>query len=358
MTHTSTKSPRSPKPGSKPAAELPLDRVLVGDALHRLRGLPANSIDAVVTSPPYFLLRNYGVKGQIGAEDSVHEWVDRLVAVLDEVARVLKPGGSVWLNLGDTYSRHLRHGALPKSLLLAPERLTIALVDAGWRVRNKVVWAKPNPMPTSVADRLATTWEPLLLLTRENDVYFDLDAIRVPAVSAMNRPAKVGRERKYTAEPGVRPEWSGPLAGSNVGLDRMKARGENSHPLGKNPGDVWTLATAAYRGAHFATFPEALVERPLLATCPARVCIECGSAWRRAAMSRTIGGLAIKGALRKSCSCASREWQPGVVLDPFFGAGTVGVVAKKLGRRWIGVELNPAFATLARQRVATEEVAA
>jgi DNA modification methylase len=138
----------------------------------------------------------------------------------------------------------------------------------------------------------------------------------------------------------------------------MKARGASSHPLGKNPGDVWTIPTAAYRGAHFATFPEALVERPLLATCPERVCRACGSAWRRARIMQRLGSLAVRGELRKSCGCEERAWQPGIVLDPFMGAGTVGVVAERLHRRWVGIELNPDFAALARERiwtVATED---
>ena len=333
------------------APRLPVDTVLVGDALSRLRELPADSIDTVVTSPPYFLLRNYGVDGQLGGEPSVQEWVENLVAVLAETARVLKPGGSVWLNLGDTYSRHERHGALPKSLALAPERLAIALAANGWRIRNKVVWSKPNPMPASVKDRLSATWEPMLLLTRDRSYYFDLDAIRVPARSKLNRPSITSTDTKYATEPNSRPAWSGPLAGNNSGLIAMKSRGASSHPLGKNPGDVWTIPTASYRGAHFATFPEALVERPLLATCPERVCRSCAHPWQRAAHTRAVGSVAVLGALRKSCPCPDRCWQPGIVLDPFMGAGTVAVVAQRLHRRWLGIELNPEFAALATQRV-------
>ncbi len=330
---------------------LPTGQILVGDAVTRLRELPAGSVDTVVTSPPYFMLRNYGVDGQIGLEGTVEDWVQALLAVLREVARVLKPGGSLWLNIGDTYARHERHGALPKGLVLAPERLLLALISEGWMVRNKVVWAKPNPMPASVQDRLSTTWEPLYLLTRDRRYLFDLDAIRVPARSQLNHPTTAGSGTKYGMRSKARPHWSGPLAGSNSGLEQMKARGVSSHPLGKNPGDVWTIATAAYRGAHFATFPEALVERPLLATCPERVCQGCGAAWRRARVVRSLGSLAVLGALRKSCGCVDRAWQSGIVLDPFMGAGTVGVVAERLHRRWIGIELNPDFAQLATRRI-------
>jgi DNA modification methylase len=333
--------------------DLPTERVLVGDALDRLRDLPTASVDTVITSPPYFRLRNYGVQGQIGLEESVDQWVAALRDVLHETARVLKPTGSVWLNLGDTYSRATKHGAAPKGLVLAPEKLLLALEADGWSIRNKVIWAKPNGMPASVRDRLSCTWEPLYLLTRSPSYFFDLDAIRIPAKSSLKRPARFGPATKYATTDGKRPAWSGPAAGVNSGLSAMKARGVTSHPLGKNPGDVWTIPTASYRGAHFATFPEALVERPLKATCPERVCAACGTAWRRAEAAHELGSLAVLGTLRKSCGCGGRTWHPGVVLDPFFGAGTVGVVAERLGLRWVGIELNEDYAKQARKRIAT-----
>src|SRR5579885_1859987 len=144
--------------------ELQSNRIIVGDAVEKLRTLPADSIDCVVTSPPYFQLRDYGAAGQLGLEGSVDDWVTTLRAVMRAVARVLKPAGSVWLNLGDTYSSDHRLGAPPKSLLLGPERLLLALAADGWIVRNKVSWAKPNPMPHSVTDRLNTTYEVVYFL--------------------------------------------------------------------------------------------------------------------------------------------------------------------------------------------------
>src|SRR5665213_2297202 len=159
---------------------LPRNQVLVGDASSVIMTLPAMSVDAVITSPPYFQLRDYNVNGQLGLEANVDQWVDELRLVFRGLARVLSPTGTVWLNLGDSYSRHLQYGAPAKSLLLGPERLAKHLIEDGWTVRNKVIWAKTRSMPTSVDDRLACTWEVLYLLTRSKRYYFDLDAIRVP----------------------------------------------------------------------------------------------------------------------------------------------------------------------------------
>jgi DNA modification methylase len=259
---------------------------------------------------------------------------------------VLKPTGSMWLNVGDTYSKHTRDGASPKSLLLAPERLALAMIERGWTVRNKVIWAKTNPMPTSVSDRLACGWETLYFATRSRGYYFDLDAIRVPHRSSLRRVSRAAATR----QPGdPRPAWAGPNAGNNRGLDRLKASGVVGHPLGKNPGDVWTIPTSNYRGIHHATFPGALIERPLLATCPERTCMRCGTPWRRE-RHRQLGHLAIAGALHPACSCHTR-WQPGIVLDPFMGSGTVAIAAETHKRAWLGIELNPDYAAEATARI-------
>lgn len=308
----------------------PRNQVLVGDALQVLRTLPDALVDCVITSPPYYQLRDYGVVGQIGLEATVDGWVDQLRAVISEVARVLKPQGALWLNVTDSYSRHRRYGAAPKSALLGPERLLLALAADGWIVRNKVVWAKPNPMPASVEDRLNTTHELLYLLVRQRQYFFDLDAIRQPHTSRGPRTSRRGTI-------GV-PVWAGPLAGSQDGLRRARANGIPGHALGKNPGDVWRIPTRGFRGQHFATFPEQLVERPLLATCPRAVCDSCG------VPRRAVGAM-------RGCTCRGAV-APGLVLDPFFGTGTVGVVATRLGRDWLGIELNPEFARIAEQRIA------
>lgn len=320
----------------------PRNEIVVGDTRTVLAALAPSSVDCIVTSPPFFGLRNYGVAGQMGLEDSVQDWVGELRAVVRGLARVLRPTGSLFLNLGDSFSKHSRYGAPSKSLLLGPERLVLALQADGWIVRNKIIWAKTNPQPSSVSDRLTCTWEVVYFLTRCPHYFFDLDAVRVPHRSVrVKRPHEIGARPTAPATP---PPWAGPLAGANHGLDRLKARGLPGHPLGKNPGDVWSLPTAGYRGAHFAVFPERLVERPIRAACPERVCIACGQPWRRT--TQPSGGRL----LQPDCRCRV-AYRPGLVLDCFMGSGTVGVVAKRLGRDWLGIELSPSFAELARQRI-------
>jgi site-specific DNA-methyltransferase (adenine-specific) len=318
----------------------PLNRILIGDARSLLNTLPRNYVDCVVTSPPYFRLRDYQHPGQLGLEQQVDEWVASLRRVLRATARVLTPTGSVWLNLGDSYSTG-REGAPAKSLLLGPERLALALLNDGWLVRNKVIWAKRNPMPSAVRDRLTCSWEVIYLLTRSSDYFFDLDAIRQPHTSTK----KASRSSRGWSVP---PAWR-VTPTSNSGLDELAATGRVGHPLGKNPGDVWHLSTAAYRGPHHAVFPVTLVERPILAGSPERRCARCRAPWRRET-ARTLGHLAVLGELRATCTCP-RQSEPGVVLDPFIGSGSTAIAAERHGRHWLGIELNPDFARLAEQRI-------
>jgi DNA modification methylase len=320
------------------ASTLPRRQILLGDAATVLRSLPNASVDTVITSPPYFLLRNYGEADQLGNEQTVEEYVDRLVEVCDALGAVLKPTGSLWLNLGDSYSRHDRYGAPPKSQLLAPERLVLRLVEHGFVLRNKLVWSKPNPMPASVGDRLTCSWEPIYFLVRSPRYFFDLDAIRVPHLTTRRRTTGPTRPGKYDGR--ERP-WAGPLAGANDGLARLHRGGRAGHRLGKNPGDVWSVPTAGFAGAHFATFPTRLITRPILATCPRRTCQSCGQPWRH------------RGAvLQPVCACRS-PGVPGVVLDPFIGSGTVAVEAERLGRDWLGIELSAVYQDLALERIAS-----
>ncbi len=323
--------------------QLPRNEILLGDAAMRLKELPDASIDCVITSPPYYRLRDYGVNRQIGAEPGVTGWVEALRAVFRELVRVLKPTGSVWLNLGDTYSGKVAEGAPAYSLLLGPERLLFALAQDGWIVRNKVIWDKTRTTPHPTKDRLTPAYEVIYYLVRSRPYHFDLDAIR-----DTHLPKTL--ERAIAAFPELQ----------NVPKTQL---------LGRNPGDVWRFAPSVYAGAHFATFPPELVRRPLLATCPEKICTACKRPWRRMVTplyvptSRSIGAIRraqmnypmqdviyIPGELLPDCLC-NAPTVPGVVLDPFFGSGTVGAVARKLGRDYIGIELNPEYIQLAKDRI-------
>lgn len=278
-----------------------------GDATEVLAALPAQSVDCIVTSPPYFGLRDYGVDGQIGGESSPVEFVAALVGVFREARRVLADDGTLWLNLGDSYNntssgqngtastgitggRHDRLGGRRSSLLAPvpaknllgiPWRVAFALQDDGWILRNDIIWHKPNAMPESVTDRLSNHHEHLFMFSKSRRYWFDLDPIREPHKSTPDR-AGVTALRGQAA---IRPV--GPNSGAY-----------SEH--GRNPGDVWAIATQPFGDAHFATMPPALAER----------CIQAG------------------------CKPG------GTVLDPFSGSGTSGLAAARHGRRYVGIDLN------------------
>lgn len=323
---------------------LPRNVILPGDAREVLPTLLAESVDCVVTSPPYYRLRDYGVPGQLGQEPTVEAYVASLRGVLRDVRRVLKPSGALWLNLGDGYARQRGVGVPLGSLTLAPQRLALALSADGWIVRNVVVWAKPNPLPQSARDRLSPTYEVILFATKSRRYHFDLDAIRVPHRSAH----RTGR-----------PAQAGLYQGGNSGLARLKAAGQVGHRAGKNPGDVWTQATAVDRLGHQATYPEALIERPILATCPERICVQCDRPWTRPVRVLTVHTTEGSREVRKAgelarCDCFAPS-RPGIVLDPFAGTGTTCAVAQRLGRDWLGIELSPRYRALAERRLGTAD---
>ncbi|MEN2738911.1 site-specific DNA-methyltransferase [Microbacterium sp. X-17] len=323
----------------------PFSKLFVGDAGFCLRQFPDHSVDMVLTSPPYANgLRNYGVKGQLGQEASVGEWVDNVVTALEPLQRVLTEQGTLWLNVDDSYSRTPGQGAPRKGLLLGPERLAIALSEHGWIVRNKLVWKKSNGLPTAVTDRLRHQWEAVYVLARSPRYFFDLDAVRVPHES---RPPK----RKDTHAPRNRPDaWQGRYGDRGDGLKRNRALGKVGHDLGKNPGDVWTIPVSNGHGGHHATFPLGLAERSIQAGCPELVCLSCQTPWRRKVVHR-LGTVAVRSGLGQMCHCDDTATRPGIVLDPFMGSGTTAVAAEKLGRDWRGIELNPHFARMAEYRI-------
>lgn len=332
---------------------LPRNEILLGDATEKLKTLPTDSIDCVITSPPYWNLRDYDIDGQIGLEESVDDWLAAMRTVFSEVARVLKPGGGLWLNIGDTFSHSDRVGVPAKGMVCAPERLLLALAEDGWIVRSKVIWSKTNTMPNSVADRLNVTYEPIYFLVRSPRYFFDLDAIREPRV--------------------VTPKLLANALAADDGTALADAVGDPDHPiLGTNIGDVWRIATKGFKGPHFATFPTELVRRPILATCPEVICTSCGVPWKRSVRTWRVplgegsphrqenDGYVMRfgklwNTLRQAgelaaCGCGAPT-VPGVVLDPFFGAGTVGLVAEQHERDWIGIEISPEYTELANDRI-------
>ena len=342
-----------------------------GDAAETLAELPADSVHMVMTSPPYFGLRDYGVDGQIGLEDELDEYIAELVDVFREVRRVLRPDGSAWLNLGDSYDGG-------KNKMLVPHRVAIALQDDGWIVRNDATWAKPNPMPQSVKDRLNDTTEQVFHLVPEPDYWYDLDAIREPHVTAEHHERYHGNGQTRPKQDAVREEQpvQHELGQENTGC----------HPAGKNPGDVFEVTTKPFPEAHFAVYPPELVETPLKATCPPKVCADCGSPYERqvdhekipldelpesnpnyrpntyarysgvgedrndASEKRTLPARETTG-WEPTCDCGTDATESGITLDPFAGAGTTCLVAKQHGRRFIGVDLNEEYVAMAQKRL-------
>lgn len=385
-------------------------QILVGDVRERLRTLADNSIHCCVTSPPYWGLRDYGtasweggdaecthslirlhadpknpaaptqngrarkgeelnrqvcrcgakrIDSQIGLEASPGEFIETMVAVFEEVRRVLRPDGTCWINMGDSYAgnRGSSHGPTigqkhrtasgdaqhqmtasrrrdneqvprsdvrvpglkPKDLVMMPHRLAIALQEAGWWVRQDIVWHKPNPMPESTRDRCTKAHEYVFLLTKSERYYYDQDAIRTEfaeKTTSLSFATMDGDRRKKYKKPDG---WDTGTGGHGTIHRAGREKGEQAPddyvpPAGANKRSVWTIATSAYPEAHFATFPPELPETCIKAGCP----------------------------------------PGGMVLDPFFGAGTTGLVADRLQRDCIGIELNPKYAELARRRIQQE----
>jgi site-specific DNA-methyltransferase (cytosine-N4-specific) len=267
-----------------------------GDAAEVVATLPDGSVNCVVTSPPYFGLRDYGVAGQIGAEKSPAEYVERLRALFNDVRRVLADDGVMWLNLGDSY-------AGSKNLLGVPWRVAFALQDDGWILRNAIVWSKPNAMPESVTDRLSTRYEMVFMFSKSRRYWFDLDPIR----EDLTYPDAADGSRIF----GGINKAANLITGSAA---RRTGRAyENDGTKGKNPGDVWAIPTTPFPGSHFAVFPPELPRRCIVAGCK----------------------------------------PGGIVLDPFHGSGTTGMVATRHGRKYVGIELNPEYLDLSlRTRLA------
>lgn len=269
------------------------ERILCGDALEQLRTIESESVHVCVTSPPYYNLRDYEMPGQIGREDSPEEYINALVRVFHEVRRILRSDGTLWVNIGDSYRG--------KNLTGIPWMLAFALRSDGWYLRQDIIWNKTRCIPESVRDRCTRSHEYIFLLSKSGRYYFNGAAIREPvAESTITRMKQdIAHQKGSFRQPG---KTNGPLKPGGNGKSRNKR-------------SVWSLCTAYFKDAHFAVFPEKLVEPCILAGCP----------------------------------------EGGMVLDPFAGSGTTGVVAKRLGRNFTGVEINPAYCKMAADRIAASE---
>jgi len=348
-------------------------------------------------------------KGQLGLEPTYKTYIRNMVLVGREIWRVLRDDGSWWLNIGDTYSGGGGIAGVPddwdsistqnreaypdspparetgledKCKVLVPHRLAIALIDDGWIVRNDVVWKKPSPKPESVKDRLTKSHEFFFHLVKQQKYYYDLDAIRVP----------------HKCYEGGETSSVGPVAKGEQDEFINANRGTTAaHPNGKNPGDIFEVQTANFGAAHFAVYSVDLIEKPIKSSCPQRVCARCGTPYERKIEKneeksgvdkntlmnmgadkegeyRGEGKVDEKGMAEspsdtkrrileskkksreqvgweKKCDCDTDETKPGVVLDPFMGAGTTAIAAEEFGRRWIGIEIGEEYAEMARERI-------
>ncbi|KYG89013.1 DNA methylase N-4 [[Bacillus] sp. KCTC 13219] len=299
-----------------------LNKIYQGHCLDVLKTLPSQSVNTVVTSPPYWGLRDYGVEGQIGIENSIEEYVSALVDVFREIKRILKDDGTIWVNLGDAYAgsgkgawsekdkqkhvyvpdskspqtqlNNIPTGLKPKDLMGLPWRVAFALQQDGWYLRQDIIWNKPNAMPESVQDRPTRAHEYIFLMSKNHRYYYDYETIKEQAVNGDPNP----------------PRGSKAVLGEQNKRRRQQVNGLNKITL-RNKRSVWSVSTKPLKEAHFATFPEDLIEPCVLAGAP----------------------------------------HGGVILDPFFGSGTSGLVALKHGRNFLGIELNPDYIEIAEKRL-------
>lgn len=393
-----------------------LDTIVCADALDFVRSLPDESVHCAIASPPYFNLRDYGVEGQMGLDTSPQEYIDHMVTLFREVKRVLRKDGTCWINIGDSYwnstfirnssaetfqnkgdegydefyakngggvsgkKRRTTVGLPQKSLTLIPFRLAIALQEDEWIIRSDIIWSKPASMPESVTDRPSKSHEYIFLLSKSRHYYYDQDSIREPVQSSSAEREKYGWNGKSIIDQDGKERRAQP--------DPVKQMGDRWAPLlGRNKRSVWTVPTESNSFAHFATFPQALIEPMILAGVPSSVCAQCGAPWTRITETQSIsrdelpkndpnyrpkrydsGKAGDSGnpsagqrfhstrmlGSQPTCICDA-DTDAGIVLDPFMGSGTVALVARRLERHWIGCDLNAEYVSLANERLSQSD---
>ena len=276
-----------------------INQIVHADALEQLRRIPPAVVDTIVTSPPYYRQRDYSGERQVGLESTPEQYVARLVDVFSECRRVLKKTGSFWLVIGDKYVNGEQLGM--------PWRVALALKESGWILRSDIIWHKPNAMPSPVKTRPTTDHEYVFFFTKAKKYYYDVDAIREPHVT-FTEHSRMRGGRNHFFQRGSTPEKGKNEGDANLHDGRWD---QAFHPKGRNKRTVWSISLSKFREAHFAVFPEKLVETCILAGCP----------------------------------------EDGVVLDPFVGSGTTPLVAKKLGRAYIGIDCVEEYCRMARRRL-------
>ena len=403
-----------------------VDRIFNMDCIAGMQSLTDGCIQTCITSPPYFGLRDYGVDGQIGLEQTPEEYVERLVDVFREVRRVLRDDGTLWLNLGDTYaanrtyqvpdssvngnrsaeiSSKIPYALKPKDLIGIPWRVAFALQADGWYLRQDIIWAKSNPMPESVRDRCTKSHEYIFLLSKSKKYYYDHEAIKEPlAKSSHARLAQdIANQKDSTRVPG---KTNGPMKAVASGLTFGGRKGREYTPDENDPNfrngseqwgreyiptpdgkankkSVWRVSTKPFKGAHFAVFPTDLIMPCVLAGSSSKVCPNCGMPWKRVTekgepiqqhwapgtqdkidkaqgkhgatsiMNTGFTHSIVTTGWIANCACQNNNGTgKSIILDPFMGAGTTALVAKQLGRNYIGYELNPDYVRLAEDRLA------
>ena len=378
--------------------------IRVGDNLEILKKMPDDSVQCVITSPPYWGLRDYGIKEAIGLESSLDQHIERLVNVFSEVFRVLHPEGTFWLNYGDMYAgsgrgvivdensmqannkgtlnlgelnlrkfQKLPQGLKPKDLILAGAMLAMRLQEKGWYLRSEIIWAKLNPMPESVTDRPTCAHEKIFLFSKRPKYFYDHYSVKTPSREGIGKPRGQGRKREPTdMVNGIRAKKQDGHGPRHAGFnDRWNGQEQEKTANLRN---VWRVSNNPFKGAHFAVFPMGIVETCIKAgTSLKGVCKCCGKQWRR--KLKTITTRQEKPSTYKENTVkVADDWRPAesigwepptdkcppefnhdvrppVILDPFAGAGTTGLVADNMGRDAILIEINPEYAEMARDRI-------
>jgi len=281
-----------------PKTKASLDQIICGPALNVLKDMDAESVDCCICSPPYWNLRDYGIKEQVGLESTVKEYIDKLLIIFDEIKRVLKPTGNCWVNIGTTFQN--------KCDSLIPERFAIGMVDKGWIKRRTVIWHKPSCMPASFKDDFTPDFEYVYRFVKQKSYWFKQQ------FEAYTDPSKFEARARWQNGKKLDKGYSTgyiPISGDKVSNAYKKML--KNPDKGRNKRAVWCINSAQYKGAHFAVFPEKLVELMILAGCPPN----------------------------------------GVVLDPFIGSGTTALVARKHDRHYIGIDVNPEYCAIAEKRI-------